>query len=514
MISSSAFDLQPVFDTVAESSVKLCGADRAFIFRFDGELLRMVAAHNAPPAFKEWVAQHPIRPGRHSGSARAALERRIVHIHDVRADPDYTYGAKDAEDIRTVLGVPMLRGDELLGVIMIYHLDGVRPFTQRQIALVETFADQAVIAIENVRLFDEVRAQTNALQDSLRQQTAVGDVLKIISRSAFDLQPVLDTLVHTAARLCDADMAFILRRDGESYRAGAAVGFSSQYIKFLQSHPIAVDRGTITGRVALAKGAVQVIDVASDPEYTMSESVTLANQRTALGVPLLREDEPIGVLVLARQRVEAFTSKHIDLVTTFADQAVIAIENVRLFEELSRRTDDLSESLRIQTVTLDELRAAQDRLVQTEKLASLGQLTAGIAHEIKNPLNFVNNFSALSAELVDEMNEALNDAALDDNKRAEFDEIRALLKNNLEKIIQHGRRADSIVRNMLLHSRSTSGEHRSVEINTVVDESLNLAYHGARAEREGFHIALERDFDPAVGSAEVYPQEITRASST
>ena len=196
VISRSRFDLQPVFETVAESSVRLCGADRAFIFRFDGELLRMAAAYNAPPEFKEWVKQHPIRPGRHSGSARAALERRTIHIPDVRADPEYTYGAKDAEAIRTVLGVPILKDDDLLGVMMIYHLEGVRPFTDQQIALVETFADQAAIAIENVRLFDEVQARTRDLSESLQQQTATADVLKVISRSTFDLQTVLRTLVN------------------------------------------------------------------------------------------------------------------------------------------------------------------------------------------------------------------------------------------------------------------------------------------------------------------------------
>jgi GAF domain-containing protein len=171
VISRSAFDLQPVFEAVAESSVRLCGADRAFIFRFDGELLRMAAAYNSPPEFKEWVAQHPIRPGRHSGSARAALERRTIHIPDVRADPEYTYGAKDAEAIRTVLGVPILKGDDLLGVMMIYHLQGVRPFTEKQIALVETFADQAAIAIENVRLFHEIQDKSRQLAEASQHKS-------------------------------------------------------------------------------------------------------------------------------------------------------------------------------------------------------------------------------------------------------------------------------------------------------------------------------------------------------
>ena len=188
---------------------------------------------------------------------------------------------------------------------------------------------------------------------------------------------------------------------------------------------------------------------------------------------------------------------------TFADQAVIAIENVRLFEQVEERTKALS-------LSLEDLRTAQDRLVQTEKLASLGQLTAGIAHEIKNPLNFVNNFSALSSELIDELNDALKPVALDDKVREEVDELTHMLKGNLEKVVQHGKRADSIVKNMLLHSREGSGEHRPADINAIVEESLNLAYHGARAEKSGFNITLQRDFDPAAGMIDLFPQEITR----
>jgi two-component system, NtrC family, sensor kinase len=207
--------------------------------------------------------------------------------------------------------------------------------------------------------------------------------------------------------------------------------------------------------------------------------------------------------VLLRKTVRPFTDKQIELVTTFADQAVIAIENVRLFDEVQQRTKELAASL-------DDLRTAQDRLIQTEKLASLGQLTAGIAHEIKNPLNFVNNFAALSAELTDELNDVLKQVTITDKSRAEVDELTGLLKDNLEKVVQHGKRADSIVKNMLLHSREGSGEHRPADINALVDESLNLAYHGARAERPDFNITLQRDFDASAGMIEVFPQEITR----
>jgi signal transduction histidine kinase len=217
----------------------------------------------------------------------------------------------------------------------------------------------------------------------------------------------------------------------------------------------------------------------------------------------LRDDRIEGAFVVTGAEPGPFPQRQIDLIQTFADQAAIAIKNTRLFEEVEARTKELAASL-------DDLRTAQDRLIQTEKLASLGQLTAGIAHEIKNPLNFVNNFSALSAELTDELNDALRPVALEDRVRKEIDELTGLLKDNLEKVVQHGKRADSIVKNMLLHSREGSGDCRAVEINVIIDESLNLAYHGARAENPDFNITLQRDLDPVAGMADVYPQEITR----
>ena len=226
--------------------------------------------------------------------------------------------------------------------------------------------------------------------------------------------------------------------------------------------------------------------------------------RSILSVPLLRENDSIGAIVLRRKEVHPFSDKQIALLQTFADQAVIAISNVRLFEQVQERTRELSQSL-------DELRTAQDRLVQTEKLASLGQLTAGIAHEIKNPLNFVNNFSALSVELIDELDETLAPAPLDQKMRGDVGELTQMLKSNLEKVVQHGKRADSIVKNMLLHSREGSGEQRPADINALLDESLNLAYHGARAEKPEFNITLRRDLDPDAGTINVFPQEITRA---
>ncbi len=400
---------------------------------------------------------------------------------------------------RTVAIVPMLRDDQVIGAITVYRNE-VRLFSDKQIELLSNFAKQAVIAIENARLLKELRQRTDDLGESLQQQTATADVLKVISRSAFDLPTVLDTLVQSATRLCDADEGTIFQpRDG-AYRLAAICGVSPTRRKFFEDHAFRPGIETTTGRVLLEGKTIHIDDSQTDPNFQLSEPEPV---RTRLGVPLLREGAPIGVFVLTRRQMRPFSEKQIELVQTFADQAVIAIENARLFEEVQQRTRELSQSL-------DELRTAQDRLVQTEKLASLGQLTAGIAHEIKNPLNFVNNFAALSAELTEELNDLLKPVDIAEKLRAEVDELTGLLKDNLEKVVQHGKRANSIVKNMLLHSREGGGEHRPSDINALVDEALNLAYHGARAERPDFNVTLERDFDSDAGQVDLFPQEITR----
>jgi len=375
VISRSTFDLQSVLDTLIESAAKLCDAQDAYIFLPHGAHYSVAARYGFSSEFHEYIQNHPIAVDRGSAVGRAALGGRLVHIPDVLADREFTrYDAQKIGGFRAVLAAPLLREGKTVGVIFLSRT-APQPFAAKQIELVETFAAQAVIAIENARLLNELR-------ESLQQQTATADVLKAISRSAFDLKTVLDALVEAAARLCEADQGTIARERGGAYFRVANYGFSEDFMELVKNLPVSPERGTAVGRALLEGKIVHIPDVRADPEYTFVEAQKLGGFRTILSVPMLREGVPIGVLALTRQEVRPFTDKQIELVATFADQAAIAIENVRLFESVESRTRELAKSL-------EELRTTQDRLIQTQKLASLGQLTAGIAHEIKNPLTSI-----------------------------------------------------------------------------------------------------------------------------
>jgi len=500
VISRSTFDLQAVLDTLVQSAARVCGADTGIIRRRDGDIYPLAATFGFTEKQRDQFARYRTRPDRSSVFGRAILEERTIHVPDLLADPELDPRRRQdfagALNIRTGLGVPLTREGAIVGVFTLQRRDP-QSFTDKQIELVETFANQAVIAIENTRLLNELR-------ESLQQQTATADVLKVISRSTFDLRTVLQTLVESAARLCDADKTIITReKNGVFYRA-EAYGFPREFMDYVKDVPIKPERGSSFGRALLEGRVVHIPDINTDPEYTFFDHAKLGDYRTILSVPMLRESVSIGVVTLCRSEVRPFTEKQIELASTFADQAAIAIENVRLFERVEARTRELAKSL-------EDLRTTQDRLVQTQKLALLGQLTAGIAHEIKNPLNFVNNFSGVSAELIDELRDTLKDMPLDDKARAEINELTGTLKSNFDKVVHHGRRADAIVKNMLQHSREGTGEHRAIDVNALVEESLSLAWHGARAEMQGFEIKLKQSFDPSAGEADIFPQDIRRA---
>ncbi len=504
VISRSPSDLAPVLNAIADTAARLCGSQQTMFFRFDGEVFRILASWNFPLDVQEMLEQRPVAPGHPSAIGRAGATLSPAYIPDVLADPGYGLKAEQGRALyRSTLAVPLLREGRLIGALSLNRSEP-DAFTHKHIELVTTFADQAVIAIENVRLFDEVQAKTRDLSEALVYQTGSSNILRVIASSPTDVRPVLQAIVDSACELCDTDDAAVLLKDGEALRFSAHHGSIS-----INQEAWPINRGWAAGRAYLDREPVHVPDIFGDEGDEFPDARELSRRsgslgiRSVLAVPLLWEEASVGAILLRSTEVRPFSDKQIALLQTFADQAVIAIGNVQLFDEVQARTKELSQSLQ-------DLHAAQDRLIQSEKLASLGQLTAGIAHEIKNPLNFVNNFSSLSSELLDELLELLGPATLDEKTRAEVDELTGMLKSNLEKVVQHGKRADSIVKNMLLHSREGSGEHRPVEINAIIEESLNLAYHGARAEKPDFNVTLDRRLDPEAGMIDLYPQEMTR----
>ena len=509
VISTSPGELEPVFRAMLENATRICDASYGAMWLREGDAFRNAAFHGAlPAAFTEqWRTGMMARLDSNTPLARAAQSRKPLQVADLRDDQAYRDGqpltvtAADVAGIRTLLGVPMLKDDELVGAIAIYRKE-VRPFTDKQVELVKNFAAQAVIAIENARLLNELRTRTNELAQSVGELQALGEVSQAVN-STLELETVLTTIVGRAVQLSHTDTGAIYVFDGErkEFRLHATYGMSDVMIAAITDQHIGLGDSNI-GAATTQRKPVQVPDIRNQPS-PVNEIILREGYRGILVIPLLRPDDIVGALVVRRKTPGEFPQSTIDLLQTFADQSVVAIQNARLYENVETRTRELAKSL-------EDLRTTQDRLVQTQKLASLGQLTAGIAHEIKNPLNFVNNFSGVSAELIDELQEALKDVSLNEKRRSEITELMDTLRGNLDKVVQHGKRADTIVKNMLLHSREGSGEHRVVDINAIVEESLNLAWHGARAEKQGFNITLERSLDPTAGEVDVFPQDITR----
>ena len=616
VINSSPGDLAPVFDAMLDKATRLCEAAFGQLAIYDGQFFRFVAVRGEA-GFAPTQPRDPLPPSYGVTWPRIVHGECIVHIHDVRETDQYRSGQESARRFvdlgggRSLITVALRKDDALMGALTAYRQE-VRPFSGKQIALLQNFAAQAVIAMENARLLTETR-------EALEQQTATAEVLQVINSSPGDLTPVFDAMLERAMRLCNAAFGVLWTYDGDRYYATAVHGASPAFMEFLRQprlppyHPSSGLGRLLSGEDFSIHDDMSAENIYRSGDPLRRAIVDFAGARSAATVSLRKDGTLLGAITIYRQEVCPFSDKQISLLQNFATQAVIAMENARLLDEirqrqaelrvtfdnmgdgvvmfdeelrlaawnrnfqqlldlpdallagrpcyadyvrilaergefgtenleaeLNRRLEDTDQELRFERKRPDgrvievrrnavpgggfvliysditerkrseveiraardaaeaayrHLKAAQASLIHVEKMASLGQLTAGIAHEIKNPLNFVNNFAGLSVELLDELKDAAAPAvaSLGDDMRAEIDEILATLTGNLEKITEHGKRADGIVTSMLAHSRGGSSERQNVDLNRLVDEALNLAYHGARAQDQAFNVALERD---------------------
>jgi two-component system, NtrC family, sensor kinase len=623
VINSSPGDLTPVFDAILEKAHRLCEAPCGSLQIFDGERLRAVATRGMPEAFTA-LLRRGFYP---SANRNEVVQGDFVELGRA-PDNQIALAAAEIAGLRAMVAVPLQKDGVFLGRIVAARHD-IRPFTDHQIALLQNFAAQAIIAMENARLLTETR-------EALEQQTATVEVLQVINSSPGDLAPVFDAMLEKALRFCEAQFGSLMTYDGEFFSLVAQRGHPDfdRWIREAQADRFHPEPGMATARIVAGESVVHIADMREDEDYRQGRIqrglIERAGLRTLLCVALRKDTELLGFIGAGRTEARPFTEKEIALLQNFAVQAVIAMENARLIDEirqrqaelrvtfdnmgdgvvmfdqelrlaawnrnfqelldlpdavltarpsyedylrilaergefgsddiegeLNRRLTETDQELRLERTRPDgrvievrrnavpgggfvliysditerkraeeeiraardaaekalaELKTAQASLIHAEKMASLGQLTAGIAHEIKNPLNFVNNFAGLSVELLDELKEiaAPGIATLDADTCSEVAETIDMLSGNLDRIVEHGRRADGIVQSMLAHSRGGSGERQIVDLNALVDEALNLAYHGARAQDPSFTITLERDFAPALRPIELVPQDMTR----